>query len=99
MRHLIIYFLYIALFNSGVLLAQEKFTISGTIMQEDSNETLIGVNILIPELNIGTTTNEYGFYSITLPPATYEIVISYVGFKDHIETIVLIDNVTKKISL
>jgi len=99
MRHLIICFLYISLFNSGILLAQEKFTISGTIVQEDSNETLIGVNILIPELNIGTSTNEYGFYSLTLPPSTYVIVISYVGFKDYVETIVLTDNVTKNFSL
>lgn len=99
MRHLVICILYIFLFSSGILLAQEKYTISGTIVQEDSNETLIGVNILIPELNIGTSTNEYGFYSLTLPPSTYEIVISYVGFKDYIETIVLTDNVTKNISL
>ncbi len=99
MRYLIICILYIFLFSSGILLAQEKFTISGTIVQEDSNETLIGVNILIPELNIGTSTNEYGFYSLTLPPSTYKIVISYVGFKDYIETIVLTDNVTKNFSL
>lgn len=99
MRHLIICLLYISLFNTGILLAQGKFTISGTIVQEDSNETLIGVNILIPELNVGTSTNEYGFYSLTLPPSTYEIVISYIGFKDYVETIVLTDNITKNFSL
>ena len=31
--------------------AQEKFTLSGTISEEKSNETLIGVNILFPEIS------------------------------------------------
>ena len=48
-------------------LAQEKFTLSGTITEASGNETLIGVTILIQELHTGTTTNSYGFYSITLP--------------------------------
>jgi hypothetical protein len=39
---------------------QEKFTLSGTIIA-NSNETLIGVNVVIPELKTGVTTNEYGF--------------------------------------
>ena len=89
----------ISFFNNGLLLAQEKFTISGTVKDDLNNETLIGVNILIPELNVGTSTNEYGFYSLTLPPSTYQLVISYVGFKDYIETIVLTDNLTKDFSL
>ena len=52
--------------------SQEKFTISGTISDIKSNETLIGVNVLINDLKTGTTTNEYGFYSITLPKGIYQ---------------------------
>ena len=51
--------------------AQDKFTLSGSIIDIASNETLISVNILIPELQTGTITNEYGFYSITLPKGNY----------------------------
>ena len=47
--------------------SQEKFTISGTVKDSLSGETLIGVTIAIAELKTGTTTNEYGFYSLTLP--------------------------------
>ncbi len=61
--------------------AQQKFTISGTITEASSNETLIGVTIAVPELRTGVTTNEYGFYSITLPEGTYRLQVSYLGFQ------------------
>ena len=67
--------------NSVFIMSQEKFTLSGTISDDSSNEQLIGVNIIIPELNSGATTNEYGFYSITLPEGNYEFIVSYLGFQ------------------
>jgi len=77
---------------SSISLGQEKFTLSGTISENSSNETLIGVTIAIPELKTGVTTNEYGFYSITLPEGTYSILISYIGFKDVLQEIKLNEN-------
>ena len=62
--------------------AQQKFTFSGTISEANSNETLIGVTIVFPDINTGVTTNEYGFYSITLPKGEYTVVVSYLGFQD-----------------
>ena len=67
--------------------SQEKITISGTVYDNASNETLIGVSIYFSELNAGTTTNEYGFYSITLPKGNYKIQISSLGFTKINETI------------
>ncbi|WP_411894791.1 TonB-dependent receptor [Winogradskyella sp. A2] len=78
---------------------QEKFTLSGTITDNTSNETLIGVNILVPEIQSGTMTNEYGFYSITLPKGTYNIQISYLGFETIIESINLNQNISKNYKL
>ena len=76
------YFLFCLLLLSGILAsAQEKFTLSGTISDNNSNETLIGVNLFIPELKTGVTTNEYGFYSITIPKGNYSIRISYMGYQ------------------
>ncbi|MBT8394164.1 MAG: TonB-dependent receptor [Bacteroidia bacterium] len=72
--------------------AQEKFTISGHISDSSSNESLIGVNIIIAELNTGTTTNEYGFYSITLPKGIYNIEISFLGFKEIDKNIDLLED-------
>lgn len=74
------------------LFAQEKFTLSGKITDQRSNETLIGVNIIFPELQTGTITNEYGFFSITLVKGTYNFQISYLGFNSISETITLDEN-------
>ncbi|TXE07636.1 TonB-dependent receptor [Gelidibacter salicanalis] len=79
--------------------AQEKFTISGKITDQSSNETLIGVNIIFPELQMGTITNEYGFYSITLPKGTYKFQISYLGFNSISESIAIDDNKTLNFQL
>ncbi|UKM66412.1 TonB-dependent receptor [Flavobacteriaceae bacterium GSB9] len=81
------------------LFSQEKFTISGTVSEQKSNETLIGVNIIFPEIQSGTTTNEYGFYSITLPEGSYNVVVSYLGFNTISETINLTGDITKNFSL
>jgi hypothetical protein len=76
------------------LSAQEKYTLSGKITDQRSNETLIGVNIIFPELQTGTITNEYGFYSITLTKGTYNFQISYLGFNSISETITIDENKT-----
>lgn len=99
MKKILLWFLFIACFNALLTQAQEKFTISGTVVEENSNETLIGVNILFPEIQAGVTTNEYGFYSITIPPGTYKVIISYIGFSTLSKTIVLNENMTKNFSL
>ena len=67
--------------------SQQKFTLSGTISEANSNETLIGVTVAVPELRTGVTTNEYGFYSITLPKGEYQLQISYLGFQEVVQTI------------
>ncbi|WP_299103102.1 TonB-dependent receptor [uncultured Winogradskyella sp.] len=91
---------FLCLFLCSInLYAQEKFTLSGTITDNQSNETLIGVNIIIPELQTGTMSNEYGFYSITLPAGTYDIQISYLGFTTVNESVVLLSDLTKNYKL
>lgn len=87
------------LISTTLIFAQDKFTLSGKIVESASNETLISVNVIVPELNTGAVTNEYGFYSITLPKGTYKIVVSYLGFSDITETITLDSNITKNFSL
>jgi hypothetical protein len=83
------------LLNFNSLLAQEKVTISGVIKDFETNETLIGVTVLFPEINTGTATNEYGFYSITLPKGSYQVVLSYIGYSDNTQTIELNKNLKK----
>lgn len=93
------YLLLLLLLITLQSLAQEKYTLSGIISDNSNNETLIGVNILFPEEKTGTITNEYGFYSITLPKGSYKLVISYLGFQNIVETIELSSDITKDFSL
>lgn len=79
--------------------SQEKFTLSGTITDFKNNETLIGVNIYIPALKTGTTTNEYGFYSLTAPAGEHQIEITYVGFQTVQKTVNLNQNIKMNFGL
>jgi len=90
LRKLVVPFLF--LMSIFLASAQEKFTISGTVSEASSNETLIGVTIAVPELQTGVTTNEYGFYSITLPEGNYKIQVDYLGFKNILQEISLDKN-------
>jgi hypothetical protein len=79
--------------------SQEKNTLSGTIYDDKNNETLIGVSIYIPELNAGASTNEYGFYSITVPSGIYTLQIQYLGYRTITETLTLSEKTSKSFSL
>ena len=79
--------------------AQSKYTFSGTIKDSLSGETLIGVSVIIPELKTGTMTNEYGFYSISLPQEKYKVQVQYLGFKTEVITIDLNKDVQKNFFL
>ncbi|HPT14779.1 MAG TPA: TonB-dependent receptor [Bacteroidales bacterium] len=58
-----------------------KFTLSGTVRNSSNGELLIGATIYCPEIQSGTVTNYYGFYSLSLPQGEYSIRFSYMGFK------------------
>lgn len=89
--------LLIVLLTSIFSFSQDKFTLSGTIADLKTKETLIGVNVFILETKTGITTNEYGFYSITLPKGEYTISISYVGYQVIEEKVSLNSNIKKNI--
>ncbi len=87
------------LFGSTIGFAQEKFTLSGTISEAETGETLIGVNVIIPSLQAGTVTNQYGYYAITLPEGEHEVVYSSIGFATQKVTISLTENVKQDFAL
>lgn len=60
--------------------SQESFTISGYIEEAESGEKLIGSTIYDLKSGKGTFTNDYGFYSLTLPKDSIKIRISSIGY-------------------
>ncbi|MGK0308384.1 MAG: hypothetical protein ACI8RP_001346 [Urechidicola sp.] len=93
-KMLLVFFL-----TSFTTFSQENSTLSGTVYDDYNNETLIGVSIYFPELNSGTTTNEYGFYSITVPKGNYTIQVSYLGYSTLLEDIALLEKTSKNFNL
>ncbi|QTN39491.1 TonB-dependent receptor [Cryomorphaceae bacterium] len=72
----------IALLWSAALWSQESYTVSGYLTDEASGESLIGANVFEPAQGLGTSTNAYGFYSLTLKEGFVNIRVSYLGYKE-----------------
>ena len=94
-RYLTLIFIF-SFFNS---LSQDRYTISGFIQDFNSGESLIGVSIYESKSFKGTSTNQYGFYSLTLDKGEYEIVYSFIGYKTITKKITLDRNIRTNISL
>jgi hypothetical protein len=69
--------------------SQNQFTVSGYVKDAANGEALIGTSIFVTEVSTGTTSNVYGFYSITLPKGTYHLSIDYVGYNDQVKEVEL----------
>lgn len=69
-----------------------RFTLSGFVYEEGSRESLPGVNVFLPANRTGTSTNNFGFYSVTLPAGSYQVVFSCVGYSSQVFDIVLKQN-------
>ncbi len=72
--------------------SQEKFTISGYIKDSLSGETLIGANLGVRSGGKSIASNGYGFFSITLPKGTYQIVGTFIGYQSKEITVELNGN-------
>jgi len=87
---------------SGItgLLAQQHYTVSGTVKEKASGETLTGATITVLEKpGVGVTTNEYGFYSLSLPKGNYTLQVSYVGRKPELVPVKLEANISVNLQL
>ncbi len=76
-----------------------RYSLSGYVTDAATGEALIGATVYIKELNIGTATNVYGFYSVSLDPGTYTIEYMYIGYGTLVEQITLEKDITKNATL
>jgi hypothetical protein len=83
------------LIGAGIGLAQDKLTVSGYVKDAANAEGLIGVSVYVKEAGTGAVTNNYGFYAVTVPPGTYNLIISYVGYAKQNRTVTLTDRSVK----
>lgn len=80
-------------FFCGSTFASTKHSISGTITDNSTGESLIGASVIVTELvGTGATTNAYGYYSLTLPEGKYTLMVSYLGYKTISTTVSFTEN-------
>lgn len=72
-----------------VLYAQSKFTINGYVRDSTTGETIIGATVAINGLSRTVSTNQYGYYSITLENGTYTLTVSHVSYLAKVDSFTL----------
>ncbi|WP_107039898.1 TonB-dependent receptor [Brumimicrobium mesophilum] len=87
------------LFSTFFAFTQENATFSGSISDFSSGEEIIGVQIYTSDHKFGALTNEYGFFSLTLPKGEYSIIVSYFGYEKLLLTLDLSSSIQKNIQL
>lgn len=70
----------------------QDYTLSGFVKEKGSSEFLPGVYVTVPELKIGTSANDYGFYSINLPTGSYKVYFHFTGFKPEARLVTITEN-------
>jgi hypothetical protein len=94
------FFFFLFIITSQFVQAQKNVTLNGVIKDNSTGETLIGASIQLESLNkIGTVTNAYGFYSISLSPGAYRLIYSYVGYQTQTKDITIEKDLEINISL
>src|SRR5210317_973711 len=84
---------------SSTLWGQNQYTISGYISDQASGEALIGANIWAPTQRVGTSSNVYGFYSLTLPEGTHVVRLQYLGYATMNFEIELTENIDQNFEM
>ncbi|MCS7085424.1 MAG: TonB-dependent receptor [Bacteroidia bacterium] len=74
-------------------------TLTGYVKDRETGEALIGATVAAYEQKLGVQTNEYGYYSLRLPPGKYRIAVASVGYAPDTFELTLDKDVTRNIEL
>lgn len=95
----VVVFIFLVIFVSAGF-SQNKYTVSGTIKDAATGETMIGATVYLKQSNtVGTISNAYGFYSLTLAQGDYAIICSMIGYEADTFSISLNENFLQDIEL
>lgn len=79
--------------------AQAQVQFSGYVNDKNSSEFLIGANVVFPDLQLGVSTNSYGYFSIEVPAGEHRVQISFIGFQTLEDTLKISQNQSKNFYL
>lgn len=91
--------LLIFLLLSVITYGQENFTLSGYVSDGRNGETIIGAKVYVPSVQKGVYTNNFGFYSLTLPKGTYEVEYRLSGVETKVKSVTLESDIRLDIEL
>ncbi len=78
----------------------QSYTYSGYVKDAASGESLISANLQVAtDLGTGTSSNTYGFFSLTLPEGEYDIIISYLGYQNIVKHLILNKDIRDDINM
>ncbi len=77
----------------------KNVTFSGYIKDKETSEFLLGAIVFMKDLNVATTTNNYGFFSLTIPPGQHAMEVSYIGYERMVLNIDLKSNLKADFNL
>lgn len=96
---LLFFFSFLFFISTSQHIQAQNRTISGYVRAAESGEELLYANVAVTALSIGVVTNEYGFYSLSLPPGEYVVSYSYIGYDTYLDTINLTENLRLDVQL
>ena len=91
--------LFVSLWLCGGVCAQDKYTVSGYVRDSVTGETIIGATVAMNALSKTVSTNQYGYYSITLEKGNYALSVTHVSYFTHTDSISLQGNTRLDVSL
>jgi hypothetical protein len=93
-------FLYITiLFIFPFVILAQNVTLSGYIKDKTNGENMVGVTVFVKEIGKATTTNPYGFYSITIPKGKYTVEYRFISYESSVQSVNLEKNTVLNINL
>ncbi len=86
--------------SGSTIAAQERFTLSGKVVETGSREPLPYADVVVRPLLVGTSTNEKGEFLLrALPVGTYQLVVTTIGYEDYVQEISLTSDLVVPITL
>lgn len=83
----------------AAIIAKPKHTISGYVTDKKNGERLIGASIIVPAAGVGTTSNTYGFFSITMEQDTVSLLVSYTGYTPWVQPLTLTSDISLNVEM
>jgi len=89
----------IVLVKSTFIGGKRKYTLSGFTTNAKTGEALTGTNVYVEQYRTGSSSNAYGFYSLTLPEGDYTVNYRFIGYESEVTNIRLDRNIRLNIGL